>query len=103
MTSGSTLCNKCTKKINVITTSGQSISNFGGDEEDDNGNDYHNYGEEFGDNDSVSQIGEKRTRKEAGLKVDEDDLREYNKKSTGTEDVATAVNMCTSKGTQQQQ
>ena len=52
MASGSTICNKCTKKINVITTSGQSISNFGGDEEEDNDNlNYdHGYSQKIGDN-----------------------------------------------------
>ena len=102
MASGSTVCNKCTKKMNGITTSDKSISNFGGDKEGNN-NDYHNYGKEFCADDSVSQIGEKRTRKEDDLKVEEDDLGEYqNKSSTGTEDVVMMVNMCTSKGTQQQ-
>ena len=82
--------------VNQAGSSEQSISN-GGD--NDNKNDYHNYGEEFSVDDSVSQIGEKRTRKEADLKVEEDDLGEYqNKSSTGTEDVF-MVNMCTSKGT----
>ena len=63
------LCKMCTLKVkqgkplvNQAGSSGQSISN-GGDEED-NDNDDHNYGEEFSNNDdSVSQIGEKRTRK----------------------------------------
>ena len=85
--------------VNQAGSSGQSISN-GGD--NDNNNDYHNYGEEFGADDSVSQIGEKRTRKEAGLKVDEDDLREYHKSSTATEDVM-MIDTCTSKYKQQQQ
>ena len=102
------LCKMCTLKVkqgkplvNQTGFSGQSISN-GGD--NDNNNDYHKYGEEFGADDSVSQIGEKRTRKEAGLKVDEDDLGEYqNKSSIVTEDVVMMVNTCTSKGTWQQQ
>ena len=97
------LCKMCILKVkqgrplvNQAGSSEQSISN-GGD--NDNKNDYHNYGEEFSVDDSVSQIGEKRTRKEADLKVEEDDLGEYqNKSSTGTEDVF-MVNMCTSKGT----
>ena len=93
------MCNKCTKKMSGITTSDKSISNGGDKEGNDNNNNYHNYDEEFGVDDNVSQIGEKRTRKEAGLKVDEDDLGEYqNKSSAGTEDVA-MVNTCTSKGT----
>ena len=84
-----------------ITPSDKSISN--GDDNANN-NDYHNYEEEFGADDSVSQIGEKRTRKEAGLKVDEDDLGQYqNKSSTGTKDVFMKINTCTSKVTQQQQ
>ena len=99
------LCKMCTLKVkqgkplvNQAGSSGQSISN-GGDEEDNN-NDYYKYEEEFGADDSVSQIGEKRTRKEAGLKVDEDDLGEYqNKSSTGTENVVMMINTCTSKGT----
>ena len=102
------LCRMCTLKVkqgkplvNQAGSSGQSISNEGDKEDNDNNNDYHNYGEDFCA-DSVSQIGEKRTRKEADLKVEEDDLGEYqNKSSTGTEDVV-MVNMCTSKGTQQQ-
>ena len=53
MASGSTVCNKCTKKMNGITTSDKSISNFGGDKEGNN-NDYHNYGKEFCADDSVS-------------------------------------------------
>jgi hypothetical protein len=50
--------------VNQAGSSGQSISNGGDEEDNDNDNDDHNYGEEFGNNDdSVSQIGEKRTRK----------------------------------------
>jgi len=83
--------------VNQAGFSGQSISN-GGD--NDNNNDYHNYDEEFGADDSISQIGKKRTRNKAGLKVDEDDLGEYqNKSSTGTKDVVMMIDMCTSKGT----
>ena len=97
MASGSAVCNKCTKKMNGITTPDKSISNFGGDKEGNNNDDHY---QELDADDSLSQIGEKRTRKEAGLKVDEDDLGEYqNKSSTGTEDVVMMVNMCTSKGT----
>ena len=88
--------------VNQTGFSGQSISN-GGDEED-NDNDNHDYGEEFGNNDdSVSQIGEKRTHKEAGLKVNEDDLGAYHKNSTGTEDVVMVIDNSASKGIQQQQ
>ena len=82
-----------------ITALDKSISNEG---DNDNNNDYHDYSQKIGDNadGSLSQIGEKRTRKEAGLKVDEDDLGEYqNKSSTGTEDAIMMINTCTSKGT----
>ena len=68
------------------TGSGKSVSN-GDDNEDNDKHDNHNFGEELEADDSVSQIGEKRTHKEAGLKVDEDDLGAYHKNSTGTEDV----------------
>ena len=51
MASGSTVCNKCTKKMSGITTSDKSISN-GGDNA--NNNDYHNYEEDFGADNSVS-------------------------------------------------
>ena len=98
MTSGSTMCNKCSKKMNEITTSDKSISNFGGDKEDNNNDDHY---QEFDADDSVSQIGEKRTRKEAGLKVDEDDLGEYHKSSTAAENVI-MTDTCTSKYKQQQ-
>ena len=56
MPAGSTACVKCTKKMNGITTSDKSISNGNGDNDNnnDNKNDYHNYGEEFGADDSVS-------------------------------------------------
>ena len=52
------LCKMCTLKVkqgkplvNQAGFSGQSISNGGNN---DNNNDYHNYGEEFGGDDSVS-------------------------------------------------
>ena len=51
MPSGSTACNKCTKKMNGITTSDKSISNFGGDKEDNNNDEHY---QEFGADDSVS-------------------------------------------------
>ena len=51
MASGSTVCNKCTKKMNGITTSDKSISNFGGDKEDNNNDEHY---QEFGADDSVS-------------------------------------------------
>ena len=100
------LCRMCSLKVkqgkplvNQAGSSGQSISNGNGDEE---GNDNDDHYQELDADDSASQIGEKRTRKEAGLKVDEDDLEEYHKSSTATEDVVIMVNTCTSKGTQQQ-
>ena len=97
MTSGSTMCNKCTKKMNRTSLSEKSISN-GNDEN-------HDYDEEIDADDSLSRIGEKRAREEAGLNVDEDDLRAYNQlpqpASTGTEDVM-MVDTSASKGIQQQ-
>ena len=107
------LCRMCTMKVNQGKTlvsqsgSGKSISNFGGDEEEDNDNlNYdHDYSQKIGDNadGSFSQIGEKRTRKEAGLKVDEDDLGAYRKNSTATKDVVVVIGNSASKGIQQQQ
>ena len=54
MPAGSTACVKCTKKMNGITTSDKSIANFGGDNDNDNNNDYRNYDEELSADDSVS-------------------------------------------------
>ena len=83
--------------MNRTTLSEKSISN-GNDEN-------HDYDEEIDADDSLSRIGEKRAREEAGLNVDEDDLRAYNQlpqpASTGTEDVM-MVDTSASKGIQQQ-
>ena len=51
MASGSTVCNKCTKKMNGITTSDKSISNGNGDEE---GNDNDDHYQELDADDSAS-------------------------------------------------
>ena len=84
MTSGSTVCNKCTRKMNGITSSGKIISN---DEGNNNGDLDDEYGNELDANDSFYQIAGKRAHGKTRLTVPENDLREYNylQATTGTD------------------